>query len=874
MSVVDPTLLAQQLVTAPVAYRKGQRPSRYMEASQRTTSFSGDGLTQVLMGYRGRKTAAVLPDWKPREGFLYTQVRAISARINQNYDGWPSEELRKSYRSFLGKPVFVNHKNDDYRKARGKVIAARYIESGDDKYIEVIQEIDAKRFPKLAKEIREGGLDSVSMGVEAGFTICSYCDNKAVDDRDFCDHVRHHKGQILRKGSRDILVYEKCYKLGFFELSYVFDPADETAVVSRVVQAGHQRRAYGEVEAPADVDTLRNEGEDEDDDFHHYVESPRELQEPDMDEAEQLDREQEDQGLDEDRRAEDAQDYGPGGEEVDDHGEPDADDEGGAPDFDADDDHGTDGGSDIDAVVADYLDYCVAADVPPDQDSLADYANSTGMSDDDFAEIAQFLDDAMSQGTPVDSTPGGDMGGPAGPPPGADQGGVSGQFQPGGETGDSMPDFGGAGPDQGDDYGDEDEHGQLPINPPQMQAGRRPVSRASSGRKGQKGNGGDAMSLAQRARVATAGRRFHSADNGYTDGPTYGEDNQGEQEEVFLSQTPGAESVAAPVPGDGTISNTENNLVASIKYHSAKAQKDLNRYQALKRMQARRHQGEALEDPTVVNPPLSGTDEQSLKGSDFQDTNMEDVETQPKDASKHAFRAFDQWLHQTTGRQAALHHPNFIKREATRWAAHYGQPVEILYPALGNLLRAARKDEGKKANVRRYADESLEVAAPQDRIDVEKPVSNTTDEKAQSSQFDLGDFAHNAGDQLADPDLSVDSQIWAPGEGGTKESSRRASAALAVRYAENCIEAGLAPASDKYKIIGQAETMRHAVVNDRVRLLESVLEVNRRAARRVAAEVSRGSRALPRGIAGAARTASAPQQISNDRADDIAFFIK
>ena len=35
-----------------------------------------------------------------QKGFLYTQVRAISARINQNYDAWPSTELKKSYRTF------------------------------------------------------------------------------------------------------------------------------------------------------------------------------------------------------------------------------------------------------------------------------------------------------------------------------------------------------------------------------------------------------------------------------------------------------------------------------------------------------------------------------------------------------------------------------------------------------------------------------------------------------------------------------------------------------------------------------------------------------------------------------------------------------
>lgn len=179
-----------------------------------------------------------------KPGYLYTVVRAISARVNQNYDGWPSDELKKSYKTFIGKPCFVNHENHDPTKARGVVVAARYAENGMDKYIEVVQEIDANRFPKLAHEIKTGGLDSVSMGAEAGFTICSYCHNKATDTHDMCDHVIHHKGKTLSRLDRktgkreEVLVFESCHKISFFELSYVFEPADETAVASKVVVAG------------------------------------------------------------------------------------------------------------------------------------------------------------------------------------------------------------------------------------------------------------------------------------------------------------------------------------------------------------------------------------------------------------------------------------------------------------------------------------------------------------------------------------------------------------------------------------------------------------------------------------------------------------
>lgn len=189
------------------------------------------------------KASRKMAGFKMKPGYLYTVVRAISARVNQNYDGWPSDELKKAAHTFVGKPVFVNHENENPKHARGVVVAARYVEKGADKYIECIQEIDANRFPKLAHEIKSGGLDSVSMGAEAGFTICSYCGNKAVDEPDFCDHVKHHKGATLPRWNRrtgrkeDVLVYESCHKLGFFELSYVFDPADETSVATKVLVA-------------------------------------------------------------------------------------------------------------------------------------------------------------------------------------------------------------------------------------------------------------------------------------------------------------------------------------------------------------------------------------------------------------------------------------------------------------------------------------------------------------------------------------------------------------------------------------------------------------------------------------------------------------
>src|SRR3954464_7528922 len=72
-----------------------------------------------------------LSDFKfnPEPGFLYVTTRAISSRVNANYDGWPPEELRNAYRTFIGRPVYVDHNNWDLKRSRGVIIDSKLYES-------------------------------------------------------------------------------------------------------------------------------------------------------------------------------------------------------------------------------------------------------------------------------------------------------------------------------------------------------------------------------------------------------------------------------------------------------------------------------------------------------------------------------------------------------------------------------------------------------------------------------------------------------------------------------------------------------------------------------------------------------------------------
>lgn len=230
-----------------------------------------------VVGRQKLASTSPLYSFEKRLGMLYVETRAISARVNQNYDGFPSRELKTAHQTFVGRPVFVNHHNSDPSRTRGRVVSSQYQEQGTDRYIVLVIEVDATNFPKLTTEILNGNIDSVSMGTDVEKTICSYCQNVAFEPHEFCEHVVGMKGMVLPREEPDgtfceQLVYEVCYGLNFFEISFVFDPADETAMVTNVIgpqmtvhaarpdpQDVDESKLEDVASAPAIVDTLREE---------------------------------------------------------------------------------------------------------------------------------------------------------------------------------------------------------------------------------------------------------------------------------------------------------------------------------------------------------------------------------------------------------------------------------------------------------------------------------------------------------------------------------------------------------------------------------------------------------------------------------------
>lgn len=256
---------------------------------------------------------AEFSDFRTEDGYLYARIRAISSRVNKNHDGWPSVELaggpdifnrvagiktghvvmaadkeaKFGYSTFVGKPIFVDHNNSDPNRARGVIVDSKlHVDNDEDPYyktaadnhkpptwVELLLEVDAKSFPKLATALIEGsgdpskGIDGFSMGCDVRYSKCSHCGNKASSPDQYCEHVRLKGAEFPFHNSKTGKTeykksYEDCYEIGFFEISAVFDPADETALLREIrahTAAGNPYDENDPAYDPMKVDQLNTE---------------------------------------------------------------------------------------------------------------------------------------------------------------------------------------------------------------------------------------------------------------------------------------------------------------------------------------------------------------------------------------------------------------------------------------------------------------------------------------------------------------------------------------------------------------------------------------------------------------------------------------
>ena len=178
---------------------------------------------------------------------------------NCNYDAWPSMELQTGHPTFAGAMLDIDHdpslpigqvldsymipkavakRPDDDKEGSKSAILAPFtgydkLEAGDQiigDWVENVWAIEKQAietfYPGAVEAIRDGEITDTSMGCEISFSACSVCNNKAAEPTEYCQHIGLwgvNKGSVWPHPvlGHDVVSYEKCYGVRFFEDSLI-----------------------------------------------------------------------------------------------------------------------------------------------------------------------------------------------------------------------------------------------------------------------------------------------------------------------------------------------------------------------------------------------------------------------------------------------------------------------------------------------------------------------------------------------------------------------------------------------------------------------------------------------------------------------------
>ncbi len=124
-------------------------------------------------------------------------------------------------------------KGDDVSKAVGVILDVA--PNHENKSIEALLAVDSVKDPELVRGIDSGYIDSVSMGCLCGYSICTACGNIAINESEYCDHVKYYKGRSINHEGSIVKVSEDNRAVSFIELSWVTVPADPNAKLLEMV---------------------------------------------------------------------------------------------------------------------------------------------------------------------------------------------------------------------------------------------------------------------------------------------------------------------------------------------------------------------------------------------------------------------------------------------------------------------------------------------------------------------------------------------------------------------------------------------------------------------------------------------------------------
>lgn len=161
--------------------------------------------------------------------------------VNNNNDAWERKLLLACFRTFIGGENYVEHIQIP-EMSKGKIIDAAARDIGDSIYVDILVATQRKH-RSLISAITSGQLQTLSMGCQVEFTLCTKCGNVAYDETQLCNHIRYFKGnEYVDQLGKKRKIAELCGHINeepgsvkFIEASWVANPAFTGAVLRNVL---------------------------------------------------------------------------------------------------------------------------------------------------------------------------------------------------------------------------------------------------------------------------------------------------------------------------------------------------------------------------------------------------------------------------------------------------------------------------------------------------------------------------------------------------------------------------------------------------------------------------------------------------------------
>ena len=175
--------------------------------------------------------------------------------INNNNDAWERKLLLSCFRTFIGGENYVEHIQIP-EMSRGKIIDAAARDIGDSIYVDILVATHRQHRP-LISAITSGQLQTLSMGCQVEFTLCTKCGNVAYDETQLCPHIKYAKGNLWRdEFGNERKIAEMCGHISeepgsvkFIEASWVANPAFTGAVLRNILSPQEIANVQNKIQA-------------------------------------------------------------------------------------------------------------------------------------------------------------------------------------------------------------------------------------------------------------------------------------------------------------------------------------------------------------------------------------------------------------------------------------------------------------------------------------------------------------------------------------------------------------------------------------------------------------------------------------------------